>query len=73
MTVLRSYTGGTWTAQHSESRSFPHTEQHVFRAEFTGLTPGTEYQFRISTQPTVYRFRTMPAKANAWRRFSPCS
>jgi hypothetical protein len=35
----------------------------VFRAELTGLTPGTEYEFRIGTNSPVYRFRTMPAKA----------
>lgn len=53
----------TWTATHAESRSFAHTEQRVFRAEFTGLKPGAEYRFRIGTQSTTYRFRTMPAKA----------
>ncbi|HUR55046.1 MAG TPA: fibronectin type III domain-containing protein, partial [Gemmataceae bacterium] len=35
----------------------------VYRAELTGLTPGTEYEFRIGTMSPVYRFRTMPAKA----------
>jgi acid phosphatase type 7 len=35
----------------------------VFRAELTGLTPGTDYQFTIGKQARVYRFRTMPAKA----------
>src|SRR5262249_5834896 len=36
----------------------------VFRAELTGLTPATEYEFRIGTMSPVYRFRTMPAKMN---------
>ena len=39
------------------------TDLSVFRAELTGLTPGTEYEFRIGTVSPVYRFRTMPAKA----------
>jgi hypothetical protein len=39
------------------------TDLSVFRAELTGLTPGTEYEFRIGTMSPVYRFRTMPAKA----------
>ena len=39
------------------------TDLSVFRAELTGLTPGTEYEFRIGTNSPVYRFRTMPAKA----------
>jgi hypothetical protein len=34
----------------------------VFRAELTGLTPDTTYQFHVGKNPT-YRFRTMPAKA----------
>ena len=55
--------GSTWTAAHAESRSFPLTDLRVYRAELTGLAPGTEYQFRIGTQPAVYRFHTMPAKA----------
>jgi hypothetical protein len=48
---------------HSTSRMFPLTDLHVFRAEFTGLAPGSEYQFRIGNRPAAYRFRTMPAKA----------
>ena len=39
------------------------TDLHVFRAELTGLTPGTEYHFRIGGNPTTHQFRTMPAKA----------
>jgi hypothetical protein len=39
------------------------TDLKVFRAELTGLAPGTDYQFRIGRSSPVYRFRTMPAKA----------
>lgn len=35
----------------------------VFRAELTGLRPGTEYAFRIDDRSPTYRFRTMPKKA----------
>jgi hypothetical protein len=44
------------------SRPYPDTKLHLHRAELTGLTPGTEYQFRIGKQPLTHRFRTMPAK-----------
>ena len=39
------------------------TDLSVFRAELTGLTPGTEYEFKIGINSPAYRFRTMPAKA----------
>lgn len=39
------------------------TNFHVHRAEITGLTPGTEYEFMIGVRSPVYRFRTMPSKA----------
>ena len=51
------------TIAHTSSRPFPFTDLRLFRAEFTGLTPGTEYGFHIGAQPHTYRFRTMPAKA----------
>jgi acid phosphatase type 7 len=39
------------------------TDLLVFRAELTGLTPGTEYSFRIGTDKAQHHFRTMPARA----------
>jgi phosphodiesterase/alkaline phosphatase D-like protein len=52
-------------------RPFPTTDQKVFRAELTDLTPGTEYEFRIGSQSPVYRFRTMPGFARSFAcRFS---
>lgn len=39
------------------------TDLSIFRAELTGLAPGTEYEFIIGTNSKTYRFRTMPAKA----------
>ena len=58
-----THTAMHWWTVHSTSHAFPFTELRVFRAELTGLTPGTEYQFHIGTQPATHRFRTMPSKA----------
>lgn len=44
-------------------RPYPRTDLKVFRAELTGLSPGTDYHFWIGKQSPSYRFRTMPAKA----------
>jgi acid phosphatase type 7 len=53
----------SWGAQPAIARPYPRTDLKVFRAELTGLSPGTEYQFWIGKQSPTYRFRTMPAKA----------
>ncbi len=55
--------GGVWRAQPTTAKPYPTTDFKVFRAELTGLTPGTEYEFRVGKLSPVYRFRTMPAKA----------
>ena len=57
--------GGTppWKAQATAAHWYPKTDFKVFRAELTGLTPGTDYQFRIGKASPTYRFATMPAKA----------
>ena len=52
-----------WQTQATEARPYPLSDLKVFRAELTGLRPGTDYQFRIGKQSPAYRFRTMPAKA----------
>src|SRR5262249_16296484 len=46
-------------------RPYPMTDFKVYRAELTGLTPGTDYVFRIGKSSPRYRFRTMPAKATS--------
>lgn len=51
-----------WKATPAASRPFPFTDLRVFWAELTGLTPGTDYRFRIGTAPQSYAFRTMPAR-----------
>ncbi len=50
-------------------KPYPGTEQRVFRAELKGLTPGTEYQFRVGISLNGYRFRTMPSKITDEFRF----
>ncbi|HEY7310406.1 MAG TPA: metallophosphoesterase family protein [Gemmataceae bacterium] len=52
-----------WLARPASARPFPRTDLKVFRAELTGLWPGTDYEFRIGKESPTYRFRTMPAKA----------
>ncbi len=56
--------GEDWKSQKTTTKPYPMSELQVFRTELTGLTPGTDYQFRIGKQSPVYRFRTMPAKAS---------
>jgi acid phosphatase type 7 len=51
-------------SQAPKTKAYPLTDFKVFRVELTGLQPGTGYQFRIGKNSPVYRFRTMPAKAN---------
>jgi hypothetical protein len=53
----------SWQKQPTQARPYPMTDFKVFRAELTGLQPGTDYRFRIGKASPVYRFRTMPAKA----------
>lgn len=54
-----SWEGATPTV----TRPFGDSPWVVYRAELAGLTPGTEYAFRVDGHPRTYRFRTMPAKA----------
>jgi acid phosphatase type 7 len=60
---LKIDTIGHWPTQPATAKPYPMTDLKVFRAELTGLSPGTDYQFRIGNASPVYRFRTMPAKA----------
>src|SRR5262249_10814500 len=54
---------GDVQSQESAAKPYPMTDFKVFRAELTGLTPGTDYLFRIGKGSPVYRFRTMPSRA----------
>lgn len=53
---------GPWQAQPAIARPYPRTDLKVFRAELTGLSPGTDYEFCIGKHSPIYRFRTMPAR-----------
>src|SRR5262245_5454052 len=53
-----------WQVQSTSARPYPMSDFRVFRAEMSGLTPGTDYSFRIGKASPVYQFRTMPSKAN---------
>jgi hypothetical protein len=52
-----------WLTQTPTVRPYPLTDYKVYRAELTGLTPGTEYHFRVGKASAVHSFRTAPAKA----------
>ena len=54
---------GIFQARATTAKPYPMTDLKVFRAELTGLTPGTDYWFRVGKHSPLYRFRTMPAKA----------
>jgi hypothetical protein len=55
--------GTSWQSQATTPKPYPLSDFKVFRAELTGLEPGTDYHFKIGRRSPVYRFRTMPAKA----------
>jgi hypothetical protein len=61
--------GGVWQAQRPTAQPYPRTDFKVFRAELTGLTSATDYQFRIGKRSPTYHFRTMPAKATGTIHF----
>jgi len=52
-----------WQSAATVTRPYPLTDFKVYRALLTGLTPGTEYSFKIGKMSPVSKFRTMPAKA----------
>jgi hypothetical protein len=54
---------GPWEVQAPAVKPYAETDLKVFRAELTGLRPGTDYRFKIGKSSPTYRFRTMPAKA----------
>lgn len=54
--------GDQWQREKVVLKPFPNTDLKVHRCELTGLTAGTDYQFKIGESSAVHRFRTMPAK-----------
>jgi Purple acid Phosphatase, N-terminal domain/Calcineurin-like phosphoesterase len=59
-----AFLAGAWQGVRPTPRPYPRTDFKVFRAELTGLAPGMDYRFRVGKASPMYRFRTMPAKAN---------
>ncbi len=52
-----------WEKKETTAKPYPQTDLKVYRAELTGLKPGTDYAFRVGKKSPTYYFRTMPAKA----------
>ena len=63
--VSQAAAGHAWTVAHTAAKPFPLTDLYLYRAELTGLSPGSEYRFHIGSQSAEHRFRTMPAKATS--------
>jgi len=55
--------GSEWRTAKTSTKPYTNTDLKVHRCELTGLTPGTEYKFRVGDSATDLRFRTMPDKA----------
>ena len=53
----------TWLSVAPVVKPYPMSDFKVFRADLTGLKPGTDYSFRIGRSSPTYKFRTMPSKA----------
>jgi len=52
-----------WEEKLSKTHPYPLTDYKVYRCELTGLTPDTDYLFKIGKSSPTWKFRTMPAKA----------
>lgn len=57
------YLGHGWRSMATVPGKFhPDTDFKMFRAELAGLTPDTDYEFKVGKNSPTYRFRTMPTK-----------
>jgi acid phosphatase type 7 len=54
---------GQWRRQPATPKRYPRSDKWIHRTELTGLTPDTEYVFRVGLDSAEQRFRTMPSKA----------
>lgn len=61
--------GMAWQQQVSTQHPFPMTDLKIHRTELVGLTPGSQYRFRIGLDSEEFKFQTMPAKATDSFRF----
>src|SRR5262245_66439286 len=46
--------GDLWRPEPSRAKPYPMTDLRIYRAEVTGLTPGTEYRFRLGRGSPTY-------------------
>ncbi len=51
----------SWSTLTAATQPFPHTRRSIHRAEITGLSPDTAYEFQVDGYEETFRFRTMPA------------
>jgi acid phosphatase type 7 len=54
---------GHWKTEPTVVRPYPMTDLKLYRCPLAGLSPDTEYEFRIGRQSATSWFRTMPARA----------
>ena len=50
-----------WMTAEGESMEFWYREELINRVVLTGLQPGSVYEFRVSEEDRIFRFRTMPS------------
>ncbi|MBX9584110.1 MAG: metallophosphoesterase family protein [Gemmataceae bacterium] len=55
--------GVAWKTAPARKRPFPRTDYTLFRADLSGLAPGTDYLFQVAGHRKTFKFRTAPAKA----------
>src|SRR5262245_2836973 len=61
-TTVQYSAGSGWLSAAARTKTYPDTDLRVHRCELTGLTPDTEYQFKLADSVPPLRFRTMPAR-----------
>lgn len=60
----------TWSKAAGQHERLPQRyPYYVHRVELTQLRPQTEYEFKIGSDPLIYKFRTMPADLSHPLRF----
>lgn len=60
---------GQWNSVQAAVKSLPNTSLRRFQGKISGLSPGTSYEFRISSISGTRYFRTAPASSENGVRF----
>ncbi len=58
----KSLDSNQWRETQSIHHPLSSSQVKVHQVTLAKLTPATEYEFRLGSDPTIYRFRTMPKK-----------